>query len=344
MSTRQKSLIIFVFCLFVSRIEAGIPHVISYQGIITDTSGNLHADGKHSFEFNLYKNESGGESVWVEEKELSTRKGMFFTFLGDIEPLEPELFQDELWLSISIEGKNVPSRIKLAYVPYAFKAMVSDSSVKAKYSDTAGNILGLSDALSTKSDTSNVYTRQKTDSLILNTAVDGNRIIDNTIGSDKISYIIGTKISPDFGNQHISTSGKIKSGSFGEILQYRLPYANRYNSGRIRVTHTCEATTSGSAGTYLISVSARGQGDGLSGGAAGILFVSKQYNRSWTIGFTQIANVEPYILSVSEIANTSTGLEFTINTNNTRGYYEAFSVVQIGYGMFTLTWTGEVDE
>jgi hypothetical protein len=69
--------------LLIVNISAQIPCTISYQGILTDISGNLKPDGKYTITFNLYETETGGDAVWKETKTLTLSKGLFSTSLGD---------------------------------------------------------------------------------------------------------------------------------------------------------------------------------------------------------------------------------------------------------------------
>jgi len=48
-----------LFLLFTTSIFAQIPQTISYQGVLTDASGNVKADGEYSISFSLYENENG---------------------------------------------------------------------------------------------------------------------------------------------------------------------------------------------------------------------------------------------------------------------------------------------
>jgi hypothetical protein len=58
----------------------------SYQGILTDASGNVKPDGAYSITFSFYENESTGDPIWTESKNLNIAKGLFSTLLGDQTP------------------------------------------------------------------------------------------------------------------------------------------------------------------------------------------------------------------------------------------------------------------
>ncbi|MFZ0454053.1 MAG: hypothetical protein WAM24_09880, partial [Ignavibacteriaceae bacterium] len=76
----------FFFILFITSVFAQIPRTISYQGVLTDTTGNPKPDGNYSFTFSLYESSKGGNIIWSETKTLIVTKGLFSTLLGDQTP------------------------------------------------------------------------------------------------------------------------------------------------------------------------------------------------------------------------------------------------------------------
>ena len=111
-----------------------IPKVISYQGILTDTTGNTKPDGEYNFTFRLYETNSGGSALWSESKKLFVKKGLFTTNLGDQIPFGNDIkFDKPYWLSIQIESEaELPPRIALTSVGYSFSSIYSDTSDYAK--------------------------------------------------------------------------------------------------------------------------------------------------------------------------------------------------------------------
>ncbi len=93
-------LFLFIFnCLLIAQI----PHTISYQGMLTDASGNPKPDGNYQFTFYLYESPSGGSSIWSEVKTIAVSKGLFSTSLGDATPFGSAVqFDKPYWLGIKV--------------------------------------------------------------------------------------------------------------------------------------------------------------------------------------------------------------------------------------------------
>lgn len=58
----------FMFVLILSGqfVWGQIPQTISYQGALTDTSGNAVPDGSYEFTFRMYDIANGGNPLWEE--------------------------------------------------------------------------------------------------------------------------------------------------------------------------------------------------------------------------------------------------------------------------------------
>ena len=124
---------IFCILLLSNVIFSQIPGTISYQGILTDTTGNPKPDGNYSFTFSLYESSTGGNTIWSESKTLSVSKGLFSTLLGDQTPFGDTIkFDKPYWLGIKV-GNDVElaPRVALTATGYSFSSI---------YSDTAKNI------------------------------------------------------------------------------------------------------------------------------------------------------------------------------------------------------------
>ncbi len=105
---------------------AAIPHVINYQGRLTDKEDNP-LNGNFLVTFRFYDIQEGGTAIWEESHILSIRNGIFSALLGSIKPLELN-FAKDLWLGIEVatDGEMTP-RIKLASSGYAFNAEAIDA-------------------------------------------------------------------------------------------------------------------------------------------------------------------------------------------------------------------------
>jgi hypothetical protein len=74
--------------ILAAQIACGqIPKAISYQGVLTDTTAKLVADGNYNFAFRLYNVPTGGSAIWSEAQALPVSKGIFSVALGRATPL-----------------------------------------------------------------------------------------------------------------------------------------------------------------------------------------------------------------------------------------------------------------
>jgi hypothetical protein len=101
--------------------EAQIPRTLSYQGVLSDTSGVPKPDGSYALTFRLYETSSGGSAIWTETKTLNTKRGLFYTILADQTPFGSSvMFDKPYWLSIQVATEpEIPSRITLTGVAYS---------------------------------------------------------------------------------------------------------------------------------------------------------------------------------------------------------------------------------
>ncbi len=111
-----------------------VPKQISYQGILTDTTGNVKPNGEYNFTFRLYESINNGSALWSESKKLFVKKGLFSTNLGDQSPFGSDItFDKPYWLSIQIENETELSpRIALTSVGYSISSINSDTAEYAK--------------------------------------------------------------------------------------------------------------------------------------------------------------------------------------------------------------------
>ncbi len=89
---------------------------ISYQGLLTDTSGNP-LSGSHSLKFELYDAASGGTKLWEQTKTgVQVQNGLFDVQL-DIDPADFD--GQALWLAIRVDGQLLSPRQEMLPAPYA---------------------------------------------------------------------------------------------------------------------------------------------------------------------------------------------------------------------------------
>jgi hypothetical protein len=101
-------------------VMASVPSTMSYQGVLTDGSGNLVADGPYNLTFNLYTVASGGSSIWTEtDTAVPVTKGGFSVVLGNVTPLSSLAFDAQYYLGITVGGgPELAPRVVLTASPY----------------------------------------------------------------------------------------------------------------------------------------------------------------------------------------------------------------------------------
>lgn len=75
-----------------------VPYKMNFQGRLTDSSGNVVANGLYNLQLKLYDASTGGTLLWSETRETTNRvqvtNGLFSVQLGDVTALSPTLFNN----------------------------------------------------------------------------------------------------------------------------------------------------------------------------------------------------------------------------------------------------------
>ncbi|MFC1483896.1 hypothetical protein ACFL6Q_02460 [Candidatus Neomarinimicrobiota bacterium] len=103
------------------------PTLITYQGVLKDSNGDIVADGSYSVIFRLYDVDTGGTDIgWSETHSVTTTDGIFSVVLGDALAGGQSFFGGGIapfdvpyWLEIEIGGTVMAPRTRLTSVPYA---------------------------------------------------------------------------------------------------------------------------------------------------------------------------------------------------------------------------------
>lgn len=108
--------------------QAQIPHTLSYQGVLTDTSGAPKPDGTYNFTFRLYTTASGGNALWSETKTATVKKGLFSTILGSVTPIPDSVtFDRQYWLGVQVASDpELSPRMQLASVGSSMNSLRAD--------------------------------------------------------------------------------------------------------------------------------------------------------------------------------------------------------------------------
>jgi hypothetical protein len=128
------AVLIALFCA-ASLSYADVPHMINYQGYLTDNTG-APVTGTVGLTFRIYDDPAAGNLLWDEyHASVSVDDGIFSVLLGgslsNPEPLDPGDFNGDIrYLEMQVDGDPQPMspRKEMVSVPYAFRAYAADQA------------------------------------------------------------------------------------------------------------------------------------------------------------------------------------------------------------------------
>lgn len=109
---------------------AAAPSVMSYQGKLTDLSGNP-LQGTFSVQFTIYTHQVGGTVRWTETQSVTTESdGSFAVMLGSVVPIADSVFegcQPSLAIKVGSDEEMSP-RTRLGAVPFCYRISTVDEA------------------------------------------------------------------------------------------------------------------------------------------------------------------------------------------------------------------------
>jgi hypothetical protein len=140
---RFLAMILGLFIMAAS-LGAQLPQIISYQGRLTDDTGQP-IDGAKLIKFKIYGSESGNDSLWSSGYQVvQIENGLFKYELGANVPFPPDLFTTDAarYLGITIDtDAELDTRTQFIAVPYALHAQQADSIAGAPYVKKTGDTI-----------------------------------------------------------------------------------------------------------------------------------------------------------------------------------------------------------
>jgi len=124
---RKLMLAIFMLLMFTTAISyAAVPHLINYQGKVTDKGGNP-LNGSYDITFRIYDAESAGNLLWEETQTgVVVDKGLFGILLGSVTALDIP-FDKPYFLEIKVGTEVMSPRQRITSAGYAIRAEVAES-------------------------------------------------------------------------------------------------------------------------------------------------------------------------------------------------------------------------
>jgi hypothetical protein len=108
-----------------------VPPLIRMSGTLRDASAKP-LTGTAGVTFALYKEQEGGEALWIETQNVSLDStGRYNMLMGATRaegiPMEVFTSGDARWLEVSVQGRTPQPRVLLVSVPYALKAQEAET-------------------------------------------------------------------------------------------------------------------------------------------------------------------------------------------------------------------------
>lgn len=124
----QKSILAIALLLMsVCIINAQVPQLINYQGVLSDATGNK-INGSRSIQFSIYNSATGGTAIWTETQTVVVTDGLFSVLLGSVTLIPYAVFNGSdkyLSLKVGTDPEMIP-RKRLVSVGYSFRAYDAD--------------------------------------------------------------------------------------------------------------------------------------------------------------------------------------------------------------------------
>jgi hypothetical protein len=138
MKTLTKVILVVNFLLFtlncsLSTLNAAVPHLINYQGRLTDSTGKP-LEGTHNLTFRIYDAETAGNLLWEETQSVLLQKGVFSVLLGGVTNLDLP-FDKPYWLEIKVNNEVMSPRQRIASAGYAIRAEKAEDAMQAQNAD-----------------------------------------------------------------------------------------------------------------------------------------------------------------------------------------------------------------
>ena len=132
---------LFISLLLATCVYAAVPHLIRFQGKVTDKAG-APLNGAYNITFRIYNSQTGGTLLWSEtQSAVPVNNGIFTALLGNVAALDLP-FDESYWLSMEVnnDGEMAP-RQTVSSVGYAIHAETAERFIEEEVVPSGAIIL-----------------------------------------------------------------------------------------------------------------------------------------------------------------------------------------------------------
>ena len=217
--------------LLSSLVYAAVPHLINYQGRLTDSSGTP-LNGAYSLTFRIYDAETAGNLLWQETHSgVVIQKGIFGILLGSVTNLDLP-FDKSYFLEIKVGNEVMSPRQRITSSAYAIRAETAEDA------NTIANV-GVS-TIPAPNKLLPLDTNGKLTPAALKVYDSGwfaftpgaEYLLTHNLGTTKVVYNVYVIIATDPSNiRTVVNFGSISGSGYGAVFEYLLPTNVRIQIG-----------------------------------------------------------------------------------------------------------------
>jgi hypothetical protein len=196
-----------------------IPYKINFQGRLTDSSGNIMADGTYNMKLRLWTAASSGSNVWTETRgdtggantnRVQVTNGLFSIQLGDITALTTSLFSNgtyPLYLEVELPTPATATCTTAGCASYTEGAMTPRSALgSSAYAFNADTVDGIDGSSLARVDAGNTFTASNSYNSGTTNTFNGNLVVNNTETVTNNS-LIGFNVAGTAGSYTLQANG-----------------------------------------------------------------------------------------------------------------------------------------
>lgn len=100
-------------------LSAQFHPMLDAQGVLKDADGFPVEDGPQEMTFRLYPDAVSNDALWSETVTLEVSGGAYQHYLGSLTPIDQRIFENTVYLGVSVEGVELTPRSTFTVTPYA---------------------------------------------------------------------------------------------------------------------------------------------------------------------------------------------------------------------------------